>query len=401
MVLQHPSLVLIAGMLTACSANTSNLDRGEAAASVPSTERRDDLAQNTEPAYEPLICPNAMARRCEVRELAVGTREQLETLRGCTELYGIISISEVPGLTDLEPLRCLTKIDGELTIHANPALTSLRGLDQLAEITERLSIWKNPGLIDLRGLGALTKVEVEFEIWEGDKLESLAGLESLERVGEFEIMHNPNLASLAGLGGLVRVNRDLRIINNDALTQIEGLRTFSVGDDLSILDNAALESIIGLGALTGVGGDLEIDANYGLSKCTVDALGERLGQACRTSDNQGTTYRDCENSSLPCSEPERLMNPATRVLSEAALKRWPELGRHDKQIVSELDAGLAETASAFTAGPVGGSIWIVHGSNVEIIERYEARGAEVIYVDVPAAHELLPAAKWLIARESE
>jgi len=93
------------------------------------------------------------------------------------------------------------------------------------------------------------------------------------------------------------------------------------------------------------------------------------------------------------------MNPATKTMVEAALQRWPELKEHKEKIVSDMDEALAETASAFSAGPSGGCIWVVHGSNDDLVAQYKEQQAELIWKNVPAPNEHVPAGKWLISRQ--
>ncbi|MEC9465907.1 MAG: hypothetical protein VX834_08990, partial [Myxococcota bacterium] len=121
------------------------------------------------------IASEPTAHRVLDRSLTVGTAEELEELRGYTQITGHLTIRGA-NLKDLSPLSELTSILGSLSIIGCHQLRSIRGLQHLNFVGEGILISNNAQLVQLTEFGGLRHVGNNIIVMSNPKLETLRGL---------------------------------------------------------------------------------------------------------------------------------------------------------------------------------------------------------------------------------
>jgi hypothetical protein len=145
--------------------------------------------------------------------IVAGTQEQLEALRGCTEINVDLELVGFPGM-DLSPLSELRIVRGNLSVgSALPrgsnafSIPSLAGLEALEQVNSLLlSQLTVPDLSALAGLRSVRHDPLgpraeggALEITDCDRLRNLGGLDALSGFTDLRTAENALLESLSGL----------------------------------------------------------------------------------------------------------------------------------------------------------------------------------------------------------
>jgi hypothetical protein len=194
------------------------------------------------------------------------TQEEIEGLRGCTEVTGDLTvlpfsgIERTPFLVDLTPLSELRIVRGDLNLGAASAsgysaagsIPSLAGLESLEQVNnlvlvrvmdEDLSALANLRRVSFDPLGPHTDGG-SVSLRACDQLRDLSGLDSLREFADFNLDRNASLTSLSGL----RFPPNLRSIglSEPALTDLSALAPVRNVESVHLGPTTAVENLDGL-----------------------------------------------------------------------------------------------------------------------------------------------------------
>ncbi|MEY4545681.1 MAG: hypothetical protein RL685_1876 [Pseudomonadota bacterium] len=216
--------------------------------------------------------------------IVASRQDQLEALRGCTEINVDLELVGFPGM-DLSPLSELRIVRGDLLVGARGNITgspvgtisSLAGLEALEQVNNlslahlttadlsalarlrsirrdplgpqeeggRLSIYDCSVLHDLRGLDSLAEF-AELSTQANAQLESLAGLQVPSTLRSVSLVDEPNLKDLGALAPLEEVGE--LALDGTAVANLDALQ-LSSADRIFLRGNASLEQVDGLSSL--------------------------------------------------------------------------------------------------------------------------------------------------------
>ena len=171
--------------------------------------------------------------------------------------YAGITISSCEALTNLEGLQNLSTVNSIL-IRQNFALENLNGLRGLTNVTGIFSLDTNIALSSLSGLSNLNSVGQDFKIKACHTLVSLEGLQNLSNVGmELIVRSNNRLESMSSISNILSV--DILVINdNQSLVNLEGVNLEAIQSEFFLSNN----SIENLNGITGVETTAKININF-------------------------------------------------------------------------------------------------------------------------------------------
>ncbi|HTV21106.1 MAG TPA: hypothetical protein VMG12_20615, partial [Polyangiaceae bacterium] len=212
--------------------------------------------------------------------VVAGRQEQIEALRGCTEITGDLTLRPFAEM-DLTPLSELRIVRGDLEVgEASPGvdvsgrMTSLAGLESLEQVNS-LSL-RGVMASDLSALANLRRINVDplgphtdggmFEIFSCDELVDLGGLDALADFADISVSGNARLNSLSGPHFPPRMRRIS--LAGGVLTDLSALGAVRTVDTFEVQQNTSIQHLDGL-ALENVG-VLALIMNDGLQQ--VDSL---------------------------------------------------------------------------------------------------------------------------------
>ncbi len=339
--------------------------------SMPEPAPLPDSPPISQPPFSaPLLCgtpvPGIVTNGIEVRSQA-----ELEALRGCTAVFGDLSIFPFDD-ADLTPLASLQSVGGTFTVgdlYEDPprlAFPSLRGLESLREVGG-LSLRGviAPTLANLQGLAQVTRSPQTYSqfvyIDQCPMLTDLHGLENLAGMSGFVAKGNPRLTSVAGLrvpadldqfeiwdspvsdlGALQALTAVQTLwLSNTGLTHVSGLEQLANVNQLHLSGNAALVDLTGLQALRSVSYILIIE-NRSLERLpTLDQLSEL--QVLSVYDNPALSEALPWPALRGVSSVEFRRNAAlSRLLTLSALETADEIHVDANPDLVQLDLGRLE-----------------------------------------------------------
>ena len=271
----------LATALTACSGEAVVMGEDNAgSAPLPATSR-------------------CLASTALTGDLVVEAQEDLETLEGCQQIDGSLTISIQAA--DLRPLYALTSVSTTLSIRGNtPSLDGLESLRTVGNLTIEgllagdlaplghlefmtigtLTLTSCPNLVDLDGLAELKGVR---HLWLGcSALETLAPLELPEQMADIWSFGS-SLAQLTDLG--VRELSGSLVISNSQLSNLDAFSALKSVGGIEVRENARLEN---MDATSGLGraGRIVVIENPNITRLPDYPELQRLGELWITGNDR-------------------------------------------------------------------------------------------------------------------
>lgn len=117
------------------------------------------------------------------------TNEELETLRGCTVIYGNLEIIKFIGQPNFSVFDCLITINGWIRIQQNTELTTISGFPSLILITDEIRFTDNASLTTISGFTSLTTLYA-IAIYTNINLINMSGFTSIVSKNQSYFLNN-------------------------------------------------------------------------------------------------------------------------------------------------------------------------------------------------------------------
>ena len=189
--------------------------------------------------------------------------EDLEIIRGCTEIIGNVIISGFNFQPDFSVFECLITIKGYFRIVNNEGITEIYGFNNLRSINGVFDINNNDSLNSISGFTNLRTIDGYFNISNNIKLNTLSKFQTLYSIKYFfNIDNNISLTRIYGFNNLNSIGKYFNINNNTFLQYIYGFNNLnSIGEYFDINNNNSLITICGFNNLNTIDGYFSIHDN--------------------------------------------------------------------------------------------------------------------------------------------